>query len=63
MTSHGVIFMASLIWLVVLVCVVYSLSQAPEAPFRAVARQSLRRMGKLGGVLTVLAVTVLFLSR
>jgi hypothetical protein len=63
MTMHGVIFVTSLLWLTTVICVVYSVAQAPSAPVRSIARQSLRRMAKLGGVLVGLGIAVHFLSQ
>jgi hypothetical protein len=62
MTSHGVIFVASLLWLMAVICFVYSVAQAPHAPWVSILRQATRRAAKLGGVLGSLALAVHFLS-
>lgn len=58
----GIVHVVSLFVLTFVVASVYSLAHEADAPVRHVARQTLRRAGKLLAVLAVLAVTVHFLG-
>lgn len=58
----GVLYLVSAMFLTVVVAVVYSAAQEAFAPPERIARQALRRMAKLAGVLAGLALVVFFLS-
>ena len=59
----GMIYLLSMLATAVIVAVVYSAAQEAHLGFGGVARQSLRRLGKLLGVLAGLAVMVYILSK
>jgi hypothetical protein len=61
--SLGAIYLLSMLATAVIVAVVYSAAQEAHLPFAGVARQSLRRLAKLLGVLAGLAVMVYILSK
>ncbi len=59
----GSVYLASMVYLVVVVAAVYSAAQEAYAPPQRVAREALRRGTKLAGVLAGLALIVTLLSR
>jgi hypothetical protein len=62
MIFHGVIFVVSLFWLSLVICGLYTLSQAPFAPWPVLLRGTILRGLKLVAVLGSLGITVHFLS-
>lgn len=59
----GIAYAVSMVVLTVVLSVVYSICMEAFAPPGRIVRQSLRRAGKLAGVLAVLAIVVYLLSR
>jgi hypothetical protein len=62
-TLPGLHFVVSLIFLTVVVASVYSIARDPFSCPRTLVRQSLRRGGKLLGVLALIMLVVFFLSK
>jgi hypothetical protein len=58
--SAGPLFLASLIFLGLVVCVVYTLAVEAQAPANQLFRSTLHRLLRLFGVLAALAVVVYF---
>lgn len=58
--SAGVLFLSSLIFLGVVVCVVYTLAMEVRAPANQMFRSVIHRLVRLFGVLAALAVVVYF---
>lgn len=59
----GIAYAVSMVLLTIVLSVVYSICMEAFAPLARIVRQSLRRAGKLGGILAVLAAVVYLLSR
>ncbi len=60
--NSGWIYVASLFFLTFVVCTVYTCARDASADLKGVTVKSLKRAGKLAGVLAALAVVVLILS-